>query len=313
MKRYNPLKPAKAFTLVELLVVIAILGILVSVLLPTLSSAREITYKTACQSNLRQTAIAVANYASAYKSRIPPNVHNANGVNPSRGPYRLVPSSNPNGANWQWEASNAIRNDKGSSAVLEDTDLVKQEYAWGGMGLLMATDFIPYTNAGLRAFWCPAERKYSFNGSTAGVGSGPNVYFKPAETNRWRPIGDISVTGSSYVYRALGTVNGAMVGIPANQNAGGATKWSIDFFPKRMLMMDACSSVRPTDNIKRFTHFASSGYQGYNRSFFDGSANWMRDPNIAWATYMPYQNGAYNTDYGNAYQYALSIADTYGL
>ena len=54
----------KKFTLIELLVVVAILGILSSILLPSLSKAREKAKQAVCLSNQRQVAFASLLYMS---------------------------------------------------------------------------------------------------------------------------------------------------------------------------------------------------------------------------------------------------------
>jgi len=60
-----------AFTLVELLVVIAIIAMIIALLLPALSRAREASQSTACLSNMRQLAMAVHLYAADSKDHLP--------------------------------------------------------------------------------------------------------------------------------------------------------------------------------------------------------------------------------------------------
>ena len=67
----TPLSGAQAFTLIEVLVVVAIIALLISILLPSLSVAREHSAQSVCLSNLRQFGLAMEMYLNQYGCFVP--------------------------------------------------------------------------------------------------------------------------------------------------------------------------------------------------------------------------------------------------
>ncbi|MDW8037786.1 MAG: DUF1559 domain-containing protein [Thermoguttaceae bacterium] len=84
--RLSALRPqVSAFTLVELLVVITIIGILVGLLLPAVQAAREAARRAQCANNLKQIALALHNYHTAWAVFPPGNINRTAGLCPGMG------------------------------------------------------------------------------------------------------------------------------------------------------------------------------------------------------------------------------------
>jgi prepilin-type N-terminal cleavage/methylation domain-containing protein len=69
MSRARPSR--NGFTLIELLVVISIIGLLIAILVPSLSKARRSAKRTACGANLHQLGIAMRGYLNDSKDVVP--------------------------------------------------------------------------------------------------------------------------------------------------------------------------------------------------------------------------------------------------
>jgi len=65
------MKARSLFTLIELLVVIAIIAILFSMLMPSLSAAKEAAKKTKCMGNMRTIGTCIQSYAMDYGEWLP--------------------------------------------------------------------------------------------------------------------------------------------------------------------------------------------------------------------------------------------------
>lgn len=72
--------PVSGFTLIELLVVISIIALLISILLPALKAARDSAKRSLCQSNIRQTTIALHAYADENAGYYPLLGDHPNGI-----------------------------------------------------------------------------------------------------------------------------------------------------------------------------------------------------------------------------------------
>ena len=70
-KNARPYWFARAFTLIELLVVVAIISLLISILLPSLQTAREKAKTVVCMSNDRQILLGIAMYQQEWNGYLP--------------------------------------------------------------------------------------------------------------------------------------------------------------------------------------------------------------------------------------------------
>jgi prepilin-type N-terminal cleavage/methylation domain-containing protein/prepilin-type processing-associated H-X9-DG protein len=129
------------FTLTELLIVIGIIAVLIAILMPALSAAREQAKRVQCMSNMRQLTMAWLMYTSDHKGHFcSPDVQNEN---------------SKNGGIWTWITDNGRQHDMTT-------------------GLLW-----PYVKA-LPVYFCPNDPHvpntvYAINGYLAGAQTNPNV------------------------------------------------------------------------------------------------------------------------------------------
>ncbi len=72
MPRFRPPVPARSFTLIELLTVVAIISLLISILMPSLTRARDQAKSVHCLAKLKEYGNAIAAYENVYDDQLPP-------------------------------------------------------------------------------------------------------------------------------------------------------------------------------------------------------------------------------------------------
>jgi len=94
------MRQTKAFTLIELLVVIAIIALLVSILMPSLSSARAQARASVCMANLKRLNAGMLLYVNQNGEKFPP--FRLKSVRPTKGSPDYVNAWKRKAPRWHW-------------------------------------------------------------------------------------------------------------------------------------------------------------------------------------------------------------------
>jgi prepilin-type N-terminal cleavage/methylation domain-containing protein/prepilin-type processing-associated H-X9-DG protein len=164
-------KRSRGFTLIELLVVIAIIAVLVGLLLPAVQKVREAANRMSCTNNLKQIALAAANYESAYQKFPPGLLISSNSgtalptggfANATQNPWEPVPD---NGPFMGVLAFLLPYMEQGNVYSQIPSDLFNAKTyltAWAYGYPPVSSDGnqtapLPIANAAIKSFWCPSD------------------------------------------------------------------------------------------------------------------------------------------------------------
>ena len=236
----------KEFTLIELLVVIAIIAVLAAMLLPALSSAKEMAKGMKCAGGVKQFGISMASYAGDFQEYLPFGGH-------------------------AYTAGDQVSWDDLLGTGYDGRNLSDSQVHGAGFALSIYKQPDLYKCPSDDAKWSGAvTRSYSMNrGVNAGSGSPPSL--TPSGTGTWgvtlisgtgygvsdpwsarlsqvvRPSSVLSLTEEHADANLLGNPSGACLSNPSNQ---------ISTYPKghsgrfNYLFVDGhAQSLRPVDTI----------------------------------------------------------------
>jgi prepilin-type N-terminal cleavage/methylation domain-containing protein len=248
----------RAFTLVELLVVIGIIAILISILIPTLSRARESAQRTQCLSNLRQMAVLLNMYANVNRQAVPLGCTSG-------------------GTAGCAEANNYFLS---RSSPVPDPDTTGMR--WIGLGLFIKAGYIKETGGGQNAgsamiFFCPSAAGDLFHGFDAPSNKWPPSkntvrcsYSSRSSTSNTNPTPGSNATDVVCWTSAAGepfyphkVANGAFVG-------GTPTPKAEMFLLHKLKSRAIISDVVVGEDRIRLVH-----KKGFNVLYANGGAKWI--------------------------------------
>ena len=141
----------QAFTLIELLVVVAIIALLISILIPSLSRAREQARTVVCLSNMKQLGFAFILYTEEFNGHLPGGDHDA-----------VLDRSQPHGyVSYSWLGTHPEINYFDNEG--------RRRRGWGGADPAQCPDrgtLFPFAGRQRDIYRCPSDKRREVSGGT---------------------------------------------------------------------------------------------------------------------------------------------------
>ena len=272
----------RGFTLIELLVVIAIIAVLIALLLPAVQAAREAARRMQCTNNLKQLALAVANYESSNGCFPPtgnPGTSTTTFVNNYSMKIRLLPFI---------EQAN-LYNSLNQGAVVGSTVLIHKYMVFTVVTTRVA------------AFLCPSDPNELTNTTTAGTLTGI-----VASTNYPNNIGTYmgntggSFDGPAYAFPTASNSYGGIVTFASVTDGSSNTASLSEFVKGNQTGTDGrhqTYSLNSTSYTSKSTPLdvvaLAAECQASNTVYLSGGIPWCRKGEF-WTTHACGQGGGYS-------------------